>query len=129
MPNANSKGEKGKGKSLNNERLLIRFQVKNETFIYVKPQNVLFAEASDHYVKALISTGKEEKWVIRHCTLKELLLLLSQKSFIRLNRFYLVNKDRIVCLAIQERYILFDSNSKVLLKHHIDAYMLPFLVR
>src|SRR5689334_19258804 len=70
---------------------LIRFEIRKENYCWVEPEKILFATSADHYIKSLIQHGIQKKWMIRHSTIKDLLGMLNNDHFIRLNRFYLLN--------------------------------------
>jgi DNA-binding LytR/AlgR family response regulator len=106
---------------------LIRFEVRNKHFIWVSPDEIIFAVSADHYVKTLINCGKQKKWMIRHCTLKDLFNRLGATNFIRLNKFYLINGNYISHINEKEKIIFLHDNFSIPVPHRISRYMLDLL--
>lgn len=69
----------------------IRFEEKKQEYTWAHADEIIFGISADHYVKTLINCGEKTKWMTRHCTLKELMNLLPEQNFVRLNKFYLLN--------------------------------------
>ncbi|HWH63534.1 MAG TPA: LytTR family transcriptional regulator DNA-binding domain-containing protein, partial [Ginsengibacter sp.] len=101
----------------------IRFEERKEKYIWAPPDEICFVKSADHYVKSLIKCGKEKKWMSRHCTLKELLLLLPDDNFIRLNKFYLLNKDHFSHIDENEKLLYFKDNFSISIPHRISPYL------
>src|SRR5215467_13368162 len=95
----------------------IRFEERREKFIWAQPCEIYFVKSADHYVRSLIKQEKEKKWMSRHSTLKELLALLPVKSFIRLNKFYLLNLDHFSHIDHTARVLYFNDNSFITIPH------------
>jgi DNA-binding LytR/AlgR family response regulator len=106
---------------------LIRFEVKREQYCWIHPDEIIFVISADHYVKSLINLGKEKKWMIRHATLKELIVDLPRQNFIRLNRFYLINLN--FFSSIKERIIYLNDGYTIPVPHRISPYILSLLER
>ena len=100
----------------------IRFEERKEKYIWAPPDEICFVKSADHYVKSLIKCGKEKKWMSRHCTLKELLLLLPDDNFIRLNKFYLLNKDHFSHIDENEKLLYIKDNFSISIPHLISPY-------
>jgi Response regulator of the LytR/AlgR family len=106
---------------------LIRFEEKKEKWVWVHPADICFVKSADHYVKTLAICGKEKKWLIRHCTLKELLVKLPAGLFIRLNKFYLVNHEHFSHINEKEKVLYFNDNSFAPVPHRVSPYILDLL--
>lgn len=103
---------------------LIRFEEKKEQFIWAHPDEIIFVKSADHYVKALISCGKQKKWMSRHCTIKDLLASLPSGNFIRLNKFYLLNRNHFLRFSETGKVLFFDGDFSVPVSHGISRYIL-----
>ena len=101
----------------------IRFEERKEKFIWAHPGEIYFVKSADHYVRSLIKQGKEKKWMSRHSTLKELLELLPEKNFIRLNKFYLLNLDHFSHIDHTNRVLYFIDNSSITISHRISPFL------
>ena len=75
-------------------------------FFKIKLNEVLFIEGLKDY----LIIQKEDQRIITRMTIKNMYELLPQSSFIRINRSYIVNKDKIDS---------FDNNDVFILKHEI----------
>jgi len=106
---------------------LIRFEEKKEKYTWAHPDEICFAISADHYVKSLIKCGKEKKWMCRHCTLKELLVLLPTDNFIRLNKFYLLNRNHFSHINENEKILYFNDGFSILVPHGISPYLRQLL--
>lgn len=104
---------------------LIRFEIKREQYSWIHPDEIIFVISADHYVKSLINMGKEKKWMIRHATLKELIVGLPRQNFIRLNRFYLINLN--FFSSIKEGIIYLNDGFAIPAPHRISPYILALL--
>jgi DNA-binding LytR/AlgR family response regulator len=116
-----------------NETSLIHFEIKHER-IHVSPKQILFLEAADHYIKALIDSDEGKVWVTRHCQLHKMLELINDENFILGNRFYIVN-IRVITEIKEEKIdgkqriiIFFGKNCKVMLTHGINQYIKQMLL-
>lgn len=94
-------------------RELIRFEEKKEHHIWAHSDEIIFVNSADHYVKALIKCGAQNKWMTRHCTIKELLATLPQDRFIRLNKFYLLNRNYFLGINENEKMLYLDDGFSV----------------
>jgi DNA-binding LytR/AlgR family response regulator len=108
---------------------LIRFEEKKGIYIWVQPEQILFVKSDDHYVKSLIQHGPQKKWMSRHCTIKELLGTLSHGDFIRLNKFYLLNRNRFTHINENEKTLYVDNDFSIPVPHRISRYVLDLLKR
>jgi DNA-binding LytR/AlgR family response regulator len=106
---------------------VIRFEEKKEHFVWAHPDEIIFVISADHYVKSLIKCGKQNRWMIRHCTIKELLAILSSNNFIRLNKFYLLNRNHFACINESEKTLYLDDDSSISVPHRISRYVLDLL--
>jgi len=103
---------------------LIRFMDKRESFIWIRPGEILFIKSADHYVKTLVQHGNIKKWTIRHSTLKEILKLLTQNDFIRLNKFYIINRNFISHLDENAKTIYLLDGFPISITHRISPFIL-----
>jgi DNA-binding LytR/AlgR family response regulator len=110
-----------------NGRELIRFEEKKESYKWAHPDEILFVKSADHYVKSLISCGMRKKWMIRHCTLKELFVALPPGNFIRLNKFYLINCSHFLRINENEKMLYLDDDYSIPVPHRISRYVLDML--
>src|SRR5215831_276536 len=101
----------------------IRFEERREKFIWAHPGEIYFLQSADHYVRSLIKQGREKKWMSRHSTLKELLEVLPVKSFIRLNKFYLLNLDHFSHIDHTARVLYFNDSSFITIPHRISPFL------
>ncbi|CAN5202003.1 hypothetical protein BH11BAC5_BH11BAC5_39830 [soil metagenome] len=102
----------------------IRFEEKKEKYYWAQPDQIYFVVSADHYVKALISNGKQKKWMSRHCTIKALLGILPPGTFIRLNKFYLLNRNHFSGINETEKILFIDDNFPIPVPHCISKYVL-----
>jgi DNA-binding LytR/AlgR family response regulator len=105
---------------------LIRFE-ENKQFFWANPEEIIFVKSADHYVKSLIKCGNKKIWMIRHCTLKELLAQLPASQFIRLNKFYLLNRLHFLHIDQKEKILFVSDNFPVPVPHRISRYVLDVL--
>ena len=103
---------------------LIRFEVSKESFIWVQPDEIRFVKSADHYVNALIQNGSDMKWMIRHSTVKDLLLLLPVTHFIRLNRFYVINRKHFSHIDSRKKLLFLLDGNSIPITHHISPFLL-----
>lgn len=103
---------------------LIRFEWKREWYEWVKPDDICFVISADHYVKALINCENKPKWMSRHCTIKELIAILSMSNFIRLNRFYLLNCNYFTHLDERKKILFLKNGFFIPVPHRIPPYIL-----
>ena len=106
---------------------LVRFEEKKERYIWVHPDDICFVKSADHYVKSLIKCGKQKKWVICHCSIKKLLATLPPNNFIRLNKFYLLNRNHFSGFNENEKTLYLDSDFSISIPHRISRYVLDLL--
>lgn len=111
--------------SINND--MIRFEEKKDQYFWAHPDEIIFVKSADHYVKSLIKCGNKKIWMIRHCTLKELLAQLPASQFIRLNKFYLLNRLHFSHIKQQEKILFVSDNFPVPVPHRISRYVLDVL--
>ena len=102
---------------------LIRFEERKERYIWTLPGVIVFVKSADHYVNSLIKCGMQNKWMWRHCTLKELLNILPPDNFIRLNKFYLLNRDHFSHINENEKKLYFNDGFSVPVPHRISPYL------
>src|ERR1035438_9006095 len=99
---------------------LIRFEGKKDEYSRVHPNEICFVQSADHYVKSLIKCGLPMKWMSRHSTLKERLDLLPDENFIRLNKFYLLNRLHFSHLNESNKLLYFNDNYCIPIPHRIS---------
>jgi DNA-binding LytR/AlgR family response regulator len=105
------------------EQRLIRFEEKKDRYIWANPDEIIFVKSADHYVKSLIKCGREKKWMTRHSTLKELLDILPEDNFIRLNKFYVLNLNYFSYINENEKIIYFKEDFSIPVPHRISPYL------
>ena len=105
----------------------IRFEEKKDKFVWAHPNEIYFVVSADHYVKALIKCGDQTKWMSRHSTLKELLDILAEHSFMRLNKFYLLNLNYFSHIDENEKLLYFNDNTSVAIPHRISPFLCHLL--
>lgn len=106
---------------------LIRFEEKRESYIWAHPDEIIFVKSADHYVKSLINYGRQKKWMLRHCTLKELFIALPADNFIRLNKFYLINRNHFLRINENEKMLYLADEYSIPVPHRISRYVLDML--
>ncbi len=111
----------------NSNEELIRFEEKKEQYIWTKPEEIIFVKSADHYVKSLVKYGAEKKWVSRHSTLKDLFVLLPQDIFIRLNRFYLLNRNYFSHFNENGKKLYLTDDFCIPIPHRISPYLCHLL--
>jgi DNA-binding LytR/AlgR family response regulator len=67
----------------------------NGSFIYARPQQILFIESSDHMVVIYLCAADTVKRAIRYISLSEIEKLLPEGMFCRVSRYALVNINRL----------------------------------
>lgn len=106
---------------------LIRFEEKRESYIWATPDQVLFVKSADHFVMALIQCNDQKKWAIRHSTLKEMHAILHYSQFIRLNRFYLLNRNHFLYINEKDKLLYLDDDFCIPVPHRISPFVLALL--
>jgi DNA-binding LytR/AlgR family response regulator len=106
---------------------LIRFEDKKESYLWVQSEAIVFVKSADHYVKSLIQHQHQKKWALRHCTIKDLLPLLNDDYFIRLNRFYIINRYYFSHVDEKTRKLFFKDGFCIDIPHGISRFMLDML--
>jgi len=105
----------------------IRFEEKKDKFVWAHPDEIYFAVSADHYVKSLIKCDDQKKWLSRHATLKELSDILDTTTFMRLNKFYLLNRDHFSHIDENAKLLYFNDNSSVAIPHRISPFLCHLL--
>lgn len=103
---------------------LIRFEDGRESWLWVHPESILFIKSSDHYVKTLLQYENQKKWTIRHSTMKDLLPILNNKYFVRLNRFYIVNRGHFSHVNQSEKMLFLKDGFSIIVSHNISPFVL-----
>jgi DNA-binding LytR/AlgR family response regulator len=67
--------------------------------------------------------------MIRHCTLKELFVVLPPDKFMRLNKFYLINRIHFLRINENEKLLYLNDNFSIPVPHRISRYVLDILKR
>jgi DNA-binding LytR/AlgR family response regulator len=106
---------------------LIRFEARKENYCWVEPEKILFVTSADHYIKSLIQHETQKKWMIRHSTIKDLLGILKQAQFIRLNKFYMLNLDHFSHIDEDEKILYLDDGYSISIPHRISPFMINML--
>jgi DNA-binding LytR/AlgR family response regulator len=70
-----------------------------------------------------VESGGEKKWMIRHSTLKELLSILTQKYFIRLNKFYVINRKEFSHFDEKGKMLYLLDGFSIAVSHRVAKYM------
>jgi DNA-binding LytR/AlgR family response regulator len=63
----------------------------------------------------------------RHCTIKELLAALPPANFMRLNKFYLINRSHFLRINENEKVLYLDDDYSIPVPHRISRYVLEML--
>ena len=105
----------------------IRFELGRDFYIRVNPDDILFAASADHYVKSMIYYGQRVNWAIKHRTLKDLLAVLPAEKFIRLNKFYLLNRNQFLYFDEPGKIFYFKHNISVPVIHRISPFILEMI--
>ena len=103
---------------------LIRFEEGRESWLWVQPESILFIKSSDHYVKTLVQHEDQKKWTLRHSTMKDLLPVLNNKYFVRLNRFYILNRVQFSHVDHRKKILFFKDGFSINVSHYISPYIL-----
>ncbi len=107
---------------VSSELEFIRFEEKKDQYTLVHCDEIYFVKSADHYVKSLIRCGNQLKWMSRHSTLKELLDILPN-GFIRLNKFYLLNRNHFSHINEKEKLLYFNNDFAIPIPHRISPYL------
>ena len=105
----------------------IRFEEKKDKFVWAHPDEIYFVVSADHYVKSLIKCGDQTKWMSRHSTLKELIHILGTTTFMRLNKFYLLNRHHFSHIDEHKKLLYFNDGSSVAIPHRISPFLCHLL--
>lgn len=116
--------EKRDFKTNGKDLVLIRFAIKRESFIWVNPEAILFIKSADHYIKTLVQHENKKTWVIRHSTIKEISLLLNGNNFIRLNKFYVINKIYVSHIDECAKIVYLKDGFPISLTHRVSPFIL-----
>lgn len=106
---------------------LIRFEEKRKSYTWVQPEKILFVKSADHYVKSLIQHGTQKKWMIRHCTIKDLLTILTHDHFVRLNKFYMINRNHFSYIDENKKMLYLDDGFPIPISHRISRFIIDML--
>jgi DNA-binding LytR/AlgR family response regulator len=106
---------------------LIRFEKGRDSWLWVQPESILFIKSSDHYVKTLVQYGDQKKWTLRHSTMKDLLPLLNDRPFIRLNRFYILNRSHFSHVDQKAKKLFFKDGFSIIVSYSISPFVLTGL--
>jgi len=125
-----SKKKKNLKKSINeeSESKLLRLEKKDRNHVWIKIDDILFAESNDHYVNILVLENNEVVNMTRHTSLDALTKLVGNTKFIRVNRFYLLNRNHIKEYREEEKLLLLSGNYSLKLKHSIHPVVRKILV-
>ncbi|HVX25793.1 MAG TPA: LytTR family transcriptional regulator DNA-binding domain-containing protein [Parafilimonas sp.] len=108
---------------------LIRFELKRYSYIWVSANDIVFVISADHYIKSLVKINNQTKWMIKHCTIKELLVLLPHENFIRLNKFYLLNCNYFSTINHSEKIIHLTCGISIPVPHRISRFIIDMIKR
>jgi len=101
----------------------IRFEEKKESYTWANPGEIYFGISADHYVRTLINCGNKMKWMTRHSTLKELLAILPEGDFIRLNKFYILNLNYFSHINVRQKRLYFNNDFSTAIPHRISPFL------
>lgn len=99
---------------------ILRLFVKNGEYVYARPNDIVMIESCDHLVKVYLAYDNKYKKTIRSSTLKDFLLQLPEKQFLRIGRFCAVNSKRLSGGNYNEQSFEFDFRISIKLKHAIS---------
>ncbi len=108
---------------------LIRFELKRYSYVWVTANDIVFVISADHYIKSLVKINNQTKWMIKHCTIKQLLVVLPGESFIRLNKFYLLNRNYFSTINAAEKIIYLSCNLSIPVPHRISRFIIDMIKR
>lgn len=106
---------------------LIRFQEKKERYYWAQPDDIIFVKSANHYVRSLVQCRTQKKWMNRYCTVKEILTMLPTDSFIRINRFYIINRKYFSHIDENEKLLYLDNGFSISIPHRISPFILHLL--
>ena len=106
---------------------IFRFEEKREKYLWIQPESILFVKSADHYIRTLVEHKNEKKWAIRHCTVKSMLSHLTHDHFVRLNRFYIINRNCFSHFNEEEGIIYLNDGYSVDISHGISRFILDVL--
>ena len=112
---------------LDNQKLSIRFEEKKDTHIWIPPKDIIFVKSADHYIRTFVLHNTVKKWAIRHCTIKDILGLLPDKDFIRLNRFYVLNLNYYSHANDDHKTIYLQDGITLPVPHRISPFIIQML--
>ncbi len=99
---------------------ILKLVVKNGEYVYARPNDIVMMESCDHLVKVYLAYDNKYKKAIRSSTLKNFLLQLPEKQFLRIGRFCAVNLKRLSGGNYNEQSFEFDFRISIKLKHAIS---------
>jgi DNA-binding LytR/AlgR family response regulator len=106
-----------------NSKDLFRLFVKNDEYVYARPNDIIMIESCDHLVKVYVAFSDKIKKTVRHDTLKNLLLLLPQNQFVRIGRFCAVNLHRLSGGNYNKQIFEFDFKVSIKLAHPVPHHV------
>jgi len=115
--------DSGSSKVINFRNGLVRFEERKETFIWAHQDEIRFVKSADHYISALIQQDQQMKWMVRHSTLKELLAIVSSGDFVRLSRFYVINRKFYSHTDLKLKILYLTDGTPVPLAHRISPFV------
>jgi DNA-binding LytR/AlgR family response regulator len=105
-----------------------RFEDKNKSYLWVCPDQILFIKSADHYVKSLVLYETQATWTIRHSTIKDLMFMLPRDSFIRLNKFYALNRRHFSYYDEVKKLLYFKDGYSIPISHRISRFVIDALI-
>jgi DNA-binding LytR/AlgR family response regulator len=105
----------------------IRFEAERKTYVWIHPEHILFIKSADHYVKALVQHANQKKWTMRHCTIKDLIAVLNYNQFIRLNKFYMINRAYFSHMDETGKMLILNDGFSIPVCHNISRFVIRLL--
>lgn len=112
-----------------NKSNLFRFHKLNGENVFAHYNDLLFVETSDHLLPVSLVADKKILTVYRRQSLEEFFDLLPSKGFIKFQRFYIININRITGFNTDCRWLQFDSRYTINYKREIPPEMLKNLAQ
>lgn len=112
---------------INTSSAPIRFEAEKKTYLWIQPEHILFIKSADHYVKALVQHGTQKRWTMRHCTIKDLLAVLNYNQFIRLNKFYMINRRHFSHMDESSKVLFLNDGFSIPVSHSISRFVINIL--
>ncbi len=92
---------------------------KKSKYIWVHYDNILFANTFEDKIQAVIQYESKKIWGIGHCSMKDLIKHLPDQKFLRVGKFYMINRQHFDAAYDEERNSLAFDDLTIFLEHKL----------